>query len=192
MFQCNWPRLTSLQSFATMCLKSLFIFLIISKYKKCGIQTRRMSEVWFCFLRSLRWISGQRTVSRYAIYLMQSSEAESKAKRGVWAVLWNRRNRNFLPYGTGTVASKKVWTGTVINYGSVVDFIPSSGTLDMASKTYDGTYIRSDAESDSVLITNPLLFESIRSILVLKTSIFVLILISSHEDMCSFRRSHAG
>jgi hypothetical protein len=39
-----------------------------------------------------------------------------------YAVLWNRnrnrRNRNFLTGGTGTVIGQKVGTGTVINYGS--------------------------------------------------------------------------
>jgi hypothetical protein len=39
-----------------------------------------------------------------------------------YPVLWNRnrnrRNRNFLPCGTGTLTRKKVGTGTVINYGS--------------------------------------------------------------------------
>jgi hypothetical protein len=30
----------------------------------------------------------------------------------------NRRNRNFLPCGTGIVTCQKVGTGTVINYGS--------------------------------------------------------------------------
>ncbi len=36
------------------------------------------------------------------------------------AVLWNRnrRSRNFLPCGTGTVTRSKVGTGTAINYGS--------------------------------------------------------------------------
>ncbi len=36
------------------------------------------------------------------------------------AVLWNRnrRNRNFLTSGTGTVTCLKVGTGSVINYGS--------------------------------------------------------------------------
>jgi hypothetical protein len=40
--------------------------------------------------------------------------------RGSQAVLWNRnrRNRNFLPCGTGTVTCHKIGTGTVINYGS--------------------------------------------------------------------------
>jgi hypothetical protein len=35
-------------------------------------------------------------------------------------VLWNRnrRNRNFMASGTGTVTCKKVGTGTVTNYGS--------------------------------------------------------------------------
>jgi len=35
-------------------------------------------------------------------------------------VLWNRnrRNRNFMASGTGTVTCKKVRTGTVTNYGS--------------------------------------------------------------------------
>jgi hypothetical protein len=35
-----------------------------------------------------------------------------------YPVLWNRnrRHRNFLPCGTGTVTCQKVGTGTVINY----------------------------------------------------------------------------